>query len=93
MNELVDVDITYDPQSQSVIVKNKEDGSVLSILDISEASDFMARINRMIAAAPKLYELAEAVAKLPNEQCMISPLIHEARKLITSIDGKEAEHD
>ena len=51
MNELVDVDITYDPQSQSVIVKNKEDGSVLSILDISETSDFMARINRMIAAA------------------------------------------
>lgn len=26
-----------------VIVKNKEDGSVLSIHDISEASDFMAK--------------------------------------------------
>ncbi len=90
MNELVDVDITYDPQSQSVIVKNKEDGSVLSILDISEASDFMARINRMIAAAPKLYELVEAVAKLPDEQCMIGAMLHEARKLIANINEKEA---
>lgn len=89
----LDVDIIYDLKSQSVIVKNKEDGSVLSILDISETSDFMARINRMIAMAPKLYELVEAVAKLPDKQYRIGEMILEARKLIANIDEKEAGHE
>lgn len=89
----LDVDIIYDLKSQSVILKNKEDGSVLSILDISETSDFMARINRMIAAAPKLYELVEAVAELPNKQCGIGEMILEARKLIANINGEEVKHE
>ena len=43
----------------------------------------------LIAAAPDLYRLAESLANMPDEQCMISPLIHEARRLIARIDGKE----
>ena len=46
---------------------------------------------RLIAAAPELYALAEELANLPDEQCMIGPLIHEARRLIACIDSEEVQ--
>ena len=46
---------------------------------------------RLIAAAPEMYTLAAELANLPDEQCMISPIIHDARKLLARIDGEEAK--
>ncbi len=48
---------------------------------------------QLIASAPELYALAEELANLPDEQCMISPLILEARRLIARIDDTEASHE
>ena len=42
---------------------------------------------RLIASAPDMYRLIASFAALPNEQCMVSPMIHAARKLIARIDG------
>ena len=42
---------------------------------------------RLIAAAPELYALASDLAGLSDEECMIAPLIHEARRIIALIDG------
>ena len=46
---------------------------------------------RLIASAPEMYALIASIAHLPDEQCMISPMIHEARGLIARIDGEEAK--
>lgn len=45
---------------------------------------------RLIAAAPEMYELVNSLASLPDEQCMIGPLITKARRIIARIDGPEA---
>lgn len=47
---------------------------------------------RLIASAPELYDLATNLAKFPDEECMISPLVREARRIIALIDGKEAHN-
>lgn len=46
---------------------------------------------RLIASAPEMYALIASIAHLPDEQCMISPLIHEARELLARIDGMEGQ--
>lgn len=46
---------------------------------------------RLIASAPEMYALIASFAALPDEQCMISPMIHEARGLIARIDGEEEQ--
>ena len=51
---------------------------------------------RLIANAPEMYELLLELAGLPDEQCMggtldIAPLIHEARRLVASIDNEVVE--
>ncbi len=44
---------------------------------------------RLIAAAPEMYRLVREFAGLPAGECMIGPMIHEARRLIACIDGEE----
>lgn len=46
---------------------------------------------RLTAAAPEMYDFIASLAALPDEQCMISPMIHNARKLIARIDGEEEQ--
>ena len=46
---------------------------------------------RLIAAAPEMYALAAELANLPDEQCMISPIIHDARRLLARIDDEETD--
>lgn len=46
---------------------------------------------RLIASAPEMYSLIASFAALPDEQCLISPMIHEARELIARIDGEEEQ--
>lgn len=46
---------------------------------------------RLIASAPEMYGLIASIANLPDEQCMIGSLIHEARRLIARIDSEEAD--
>ena len=46
---------------------------------------------RLIASAPEMYSLIASLAHLPDEQCMISPFIHDARRLIERIDNEEAD--
>ena len=87
-----------DGYGQAVSVFDEREEATLFIVDhvYSWADrDGEAEANaRLIAAAPEMYRLAESLADLPDEQCMISPLIHEARRLLVRIDGKEeAEHD
>ena len=48
---------------------------------------------RLITAAPEMYKLVRELAGLPEGECMIGPMIREARRLIASIDGEEAEHE
>ena len=46
---------------------------------------------RLIASAPEMYALIASFAALPDEQCLISPMIHEACELIARIDSEEVE--
>ncbi len=53
------------------------------------AMTFSERNARLITAAPEMYRLVRELAGLPAGECMIGPMIREARKLTDCIDGKE----
>ena len=61
------------------------------VASLHDDKDEMMSAARLIASAPKMYELISSLANLPDEQCIISPMIQEARRLIASIDGTEAQ--
>ena len=77
-----------------VLIKNSKGKLIGEISDClqfyDDKEEVMGNI-RLIASASDMYRLIASFAALPDEQCMISPLIHEARKLIARIDGEEAE--
>lgn len=54
-----------------------------------EAIEVQKANARLIAAAPEMYRLVSELAGMPAGECMIGPMIHEARGLIACIDGKE----
>lgn len=66
-------------------------GTICDIVKLyDDEAEAMANA-RLIASAPEMYRLIASIAHLPDEQCMISPLIHEARRLIARIDNEEAD--
>ena len=66
-------------------------GTICDIVRLYEDEAEAMANARLIASAPEMYALIASFAALPDEQCMISPMIHEARGLIARIDGEEAK--
>lgn len=82
----------------SVDVMDEQGKLTCTFCDIVGLHDKRERLAnaRLIANAPGMYELLLELAGLPSEQCMggtldISPLIHDARRLIGRVDNEEAE--
>ena len=80
-------------ESEGVITVSDANGNwIWNVADIlccdseEEANDNV----RLIASATEMYAFIASIAHLPDEQCMISPLIHDARKFIQLIDNEEA---
>ena len=66
-------------------------GTICNIVRLYEDEDEAMANARLIASSPDMYRLIASFATLPDEQCMISPMIHEARRLIARIDNEEAD--
>ena len=78
----------------SVFIRDRKGNVIGEFFDCLRFRDDEAEAKaniRLIAAAPNMYGFIASIAALPDEQCMISPMIHEARKLIASIDGEEEQ--
>lgn len=52
-------------------------------------NDEYAENGKLIMLAPFLYNIVKALADLPDEQCMISPLVNRAKSIIAAMDSTE----
>lgn len=81
------VDVMYDAKSKSMVFLDREDGSELARIDVSEGSEVMARAERLTAAAPEMYELLKVWTEI-QAQPMLREARDKARELIARIDGE-----
>ena len=64
---------------------------ILSMRSSRETADSAFKTARLIAALPEMYWLISSLATLPDEECIIGPLVNKARGLKELIDGKECK--
>lgn len=82
------------PHDGSVNIMDARGRLIGTICDIVRLYDDEAEVManaHLIASAPEMYRLIASFAALPDEQCLISPMIHEARGLLARIDGEEGK--
>ena len=77
----------YEPETRTVLATDIEDGITLATVEPYDDAD---DIGRLIAAAPKMYELLKVWTQIGVQPTLMNTR-KRAKELLDSIDGKETK--
>ena len=77
----------YEPETRTLLATDIEDGITLATVEPYDDAD---DIGRLIAAAPKMYELLKVWTQIGVQPTLMNTR-KRAKELLDSIDGKETK--